>query len=57
MSLFIKIVALTGLGFTIIPSLLVFTDRISFEMHTNLMIAGMILWFVASPFWMKEKEL
>ncbi len=57
MSIFIKIVALTGLGFTIIPSLLVFTDHISFEMHTNLMIVGMILWFVASPFWMKEKEL
>jgi hypothetical protein len=57
MSIFIKIVALTGLGFTIIPSLLVFSDRISFEMHTNLMIVGMILWFLASPFWMKEKEL
>jgi hypothetical protein len=57
MSLFIKIVALIGLGFTIIPSILVFSDRITFEMHTNLMIVGMILWFAASPFWMKEKEL
>lgn len=57
MNLLLKIISFTGLALTVVPSMLVFTDNISFEMHTQLMIAGMILWFSTSPFWMKEKEL
>jgi hypothetical protein len=57
MTLLLKIVSITGLALTLIPSMLVFTDIITFDMHTNLMVVGMILWFATSPFWMKEKEL
>lgn len=57
MTLLLKIVSITGLALTVVPSMLVFTDTITFDMHTNLMVVGMILWFATSPFWMKEKEL
>jgi len=57
MNTILKIISFAGLCLTIIPSILVFTDRITFEMHTNLMVVGMILWFATSPFWMKEKKL
>lgn len=57
MILLLKILSFTGLALTIVPSLLVFTDTISFNMHTNLMVVGMLLWFGTSPFWMKEKKL
>lgn len=57
MKILLKIVSITGLALTVVPSMLVFTDTITFDMHTNLMVVGMILWFATSPFWMKEKEL
>lgn len=57
MTLLLKFISITGLALTVIPSMLVFTDTITFDMHTNLMVVGMILWFATSPFWMKEKEL
>ncbi|MEX0646874.1 MAG: hypothetical protein WEA56_13805 [Balneolaceae bacterium] len=57
MTLLLKIISLAGLALTVIPSVLVFTERIMFDTHTSLMLAGMLLWFGTSPFWMKEKEL
>ena len=53
----LKLVSVVGLALTIVPSLLVFADTISFDLHTDLMIIGTILWFASSPFWIKEKEL
>lgn len=57
MTLFLKILSFTGLALTVIPAILVFTEAITFDMHTNLMVVGMLMWFATSPFWMKEKEL
>lgn len=57
MTLLLKILSFIGLVLTIVPSVLVFTDGIAFDMHTNLMFFGMLLWFSTAPFWMKEKEL
>jgi len=57
MNIILKIISFAGLCLTILPSIFVFTDKISFEMHTSLMVVGMILWFATSPFWMKEKKL
>lgn len=57
MNLLLKLISFTGLALTVLPSILVFKDVISFEHHTLLMFIGMILWFASSPFWMKEKEL
>ncbi len=57
MNILLKIVSLAGLALTVVPSFLVFSDTISFDMHTNMMFFGMLLWFFTAPFWMKEKEL
>jgi len=57
MTVLLKIISFTGLALTIVPSMFVFTQTISFEMHANLMVLGMILRFTAPPFWMKEKKL
>ncbi len=57
MKILLKLLSFTGLALTVVPSFFVFSDTISFEMHTNLMFFGMLLWFFTAPFWMKEKEL
>jgi hypothetical protein len=57
MNILLKIVSFAGLSLTILPAIFVFNDVISFEMHTQLMVIGMFLWFGSSPFWMKEKKL
>lgn len=57
MNLLLKTLSFIGLILTIVPSILVFKEVISFDLHTTLMIVGMLLWFGTSPFWMKEREL
>lgn len=57
MNLILKIISATGLALTLVPAFLVFADRIPFDLHTRLMVAGMILWFASAPFWMKERDL
>ncbi len=57
MNLILKLLSFTGLVLTVVPSVLVFNDIISFDMHASLMVAGMLLWFGSAPFWMKEKKL
>ena len=54
MKLFLKSASLIGLGLTIIPAILVAAGNLSWTTHANLMTAGMILWFVSAPFWMKK---
>lgn len=51
------IASLTGLCLTVIPSFLVLGGKISWAFHSNLMMLGMLLWFISAPFWFgKEKE-
>lgn len=57
MTLILKLLSFIGLALTLVPSVLVFRDVISFDTHTTLMIFGMLLWFGTSPFWMKGKKL
>ncbi len=45
---------MAGLGLTIIPAVLVASGGLRWQTHADLMIAGMILWFVTAPFWMKK---
>ena len=47
---------LAGLGLTLVPSILVFTDTLGIELHKDLMIGGAVLWFLFAPLWMKEKK-
>lgn len=50
------IVAVIGLVLTIVPSILVFNDVISLSYHKQLMFIGVVLWFLAAPFWMRKEE-
>ena len=53
----LKIISFTGLGLTIIPSLLVLAGQIDIDLNKNLMIVGTVLWFATVPFWInKNKE-
>jgi hypothetical protein len=49
--------SITGLLFTLVPSVLYFYDHITFDIHKTLMLLGTALWFLSAPFWMnKPKE-
>jgi high-affinity Fe2+/Pb2+ permease len=49
----LKIASVLGLLLTVVPAFLVLNGRIAWDLHAQLMIAGMILWFASAPFWMK----
>ena len=56
MKLILMILSYLGLALTLLPSFFVFFNAIEFSTHTQLMLAGTILWFVTAPFWIgKEK--
>jgi hypothetical protein len=55
MKTILKIVSFIGLILTVVPSILVFNDSITLDMHKWLMLLGAILWFVTAPFWMNKK--
>jgi hypothetical protein len=46
--------SVVALGLTIVPSILVAMGLARWETHAHLMAAGMILWFITAPFWMKR---
>ncbi len=47
------LLSLAGLALTLVPSLLVFAGSIGWRAHVQLMFAGMVLWFVFAPLWMR----
>lgn len=52
----LKILSFTGLGFTILPSILVLTGDIDMELNKHLMMLGTILWFGTVIFWMNKRK-
>ncbi len=54
MRLLAKSASMIALAMTIVPALLVASGTLSWQTHADLMTAGMILWFVTAPFWMKK---
>ena len=42
------------LALTIVPSFLVFMQKMSMEQNKTLMLLGTVGWFVTAPFWMKR---
>jgi hypothetical protein len=56
MKALLKTASVVALGLTLVPSLLVFKGVISLHAHYVLMAAGMVLWFVTAPFWMKRDQ-
>jgi hypothetical protein len=57
MKTLLKTASAVALGLTLVPSLLVFKGVISMQTHYTLMAAGMILWFLTAPFWMKHDRV
>ena len=56
MKILIIISSAIGLILTILPAILLFNGNIDADLQKNLMIAGMIFWFIGAPFLMKEKK-
>jgi len=52
----LMVASLIGLGLTLIPSLLVFSGRITLESNKVLMLLGTIVWFVAASRWLGRDE-
>ena len=50
------ILSYIGLGLTVIPSFFVFKGIITWNLHAQLMLAGMFVWFLTAPFWMQKKK-
>ena len=56
MKLVLKVVSITALVLTILPSLLVYLGVISLDNNKLLMLLGTLLWFLSAPFWMNKKS-
>jgi hypothetical protein len=52
---FFKIVAYLGLGLTLIPSLLVWSEIIDLSMNKVIMLMGTLIWFGCAPFAFNKK--
>lgn len=50
------ILSLAGLVLTVLPALLVFYGIIGWRANAQLMFAGMVLWFVFAPLWMRPER-
>ena len=48
--------SLAGFLLTVMPSFFVFYEKLAWKTHTQLMFAGMILWFVFTPLWMNKER-
>ena len=58
MNKLLKPVALIGLALTILPPLLLFVGAVeSLALTKNLMLAGMIIWYVAATPWLAFQKL
>jgi len=49
--------SLLGLCLTVLPSLFVFYGLMTWKIHTQLMFAGMLLWFAFAPLWMRKRKI
>lgn len=50
-----KILSFLALGLTVLPSVGVLMGILAHDIHMHLMTAGMVLWFITAPIWMKKK--
>jgi len=47
------LVAILGLVLTVVPSVFVLYQKMSWTLHVQLMFIGMILWFLSAPLLVK----
>ena len=50
----LKIISFLSLAMTLVPSFLVFLQKIELEQNKSLMLLGTIGWFVTAPFWIRK---
>lgn len=50
------LLSILGLILTVAPSVMVFAGRLEWSAHAHLMFAGMLLWFIFAPLWMRERN-
>lgn len=55
-NILIPIIAVAGLGLTLIPALLVFANQMEAPLQKQLMALGMVLWFTAGSVWMRGRR-
>jgi len=56
MRLILRSVSVIGLALTLIPSVLVLLNAISWNLHADLMTAGMLVWFATAPGWIRSSR-
>jgi len=56
MKLLLKITSFIGLGLSIVPAILVFSEHMEPSTCKQLMFLGTIMWFATAPSWMIKKE-
>lgn len=57
MKAILKVFSYVGLALSLIPGLLVFAGRIELETSKNILIAGMLMWFLTAIFWIERTSL
>jgi hypothetical protein len=55
MRIVFRFISIIGLILTLVPSVLVFLEKIPFERHLWLMLLGTIIWFLSAPFALKKE--
>ena len=50
-----EILSWLALAVTLTPACLFFTDKLDLAQTQTWMLAGTVLWFIATPFWMEHK--
>jgi hypothetical protein len=53
----LKTVSFLGLALSIIPAFLVFGGVVSKDVHLQVMILGMVMWFGTAIFWIKRDQM
>jgi hypothetical protein len=56
MKLVLKIISYTGLGLTIIPSILFLMDEIELSQLKLFMFIGVFVWFGSAVFWVGKRK-
>lgn len=56
MKFLLQLIAAMGLILTILPAFLVFGGFITLALHKNMMVLGMLFWFVSVPFLLNKNR-
>jgi hypothetical protein len=56
MRFLLSLLSLVGLLLTVVPSFLVLSGNLEWQVHARLMLVGMVFWFVSAPFWMESEN-